>query len=74
MVAILCAKWWRKWQDYTNQAEDDLGHTVLDSSPVRKSVNLEDPLMKAIQMSKVQNLRQTEKIMHYKKPGQITVT
>jgi len=29
-VAILCAKWWRKWQDYTNQSEDEVVHLMLD--------------------------------------------
>lgn len=22
-VAIICAKWWRKWQDYTSQTDDE---------------------------------------------------
>ncbi len=35
---------------------------------------MDDPLIKAIQMSKVQNLRQTEKVLHYKKPGQISIS
>jgi len=40
---------------------------------LRKSVNLDDPIINAIQMSKVLTLRQTEKIMHYDAPGEISV-
>jgi hypothetical protein len=60
VVAIICAKWWQRWQDYTSQ----------DEVPVRQSTSLQsvqDPLILAIQLAKL-NIAGTQ-AYQYKRPG-----
>ena len=47
MVFIICAKWWRAWQDYTSE------HSEVVVENEVKNLTVTDPVLMALQLHKI---------------------